>query len=217
MISMPRLYAIVDAEIASRSEWTPPDLALAYLEGGARLIQIRAPGVNSNTLLRWCGDIAEAVADTGAKLVVNNQCDVAIVTGAAGVHLGQDDLPVDAARQLLGQEAMIGLSTHNNEQIEAAIAQNVNYIAIGPIYDTDTKITGYQAVGLDAVRRAAVKAKGCPVVAIGGITLARVPDLIEAGATSVAVISDLLTGGDPKSRVRDYIAELDNCFPAEEG
>ena len=214
---LPRLYAIVDAEIASRSDWTPPGLALAYLKGGARLIQIRAPGVNSNTLLRWCGDIGEAVADAGAQLVVNNRCDVAIVAGAAGVHLGQDDLPVDAARHLLGQDAIIGLSTHNCEQVEAALVQNVNYVAIGPIYDTDTKVTGYQAVGLEAVRRTALQAKGCPVVAIGGITLGRAPSLIEAGATSVAVISDLLTGGDPEGRVRHYIAELDNSFPLAGG
>ena len=210
-----RLYAIVDAGVASRSGWTPTALAHAYLKGGARLMQLRTPGVDTTKRLRWCREIAGMAARSGAQLIVNDRCDMVIVSAVAGVHLGQDDLPVEAARRLLGPEAIIGVSTHDDQQVAVARRKAVNYIATGPVYPTQTKDTGYQAVGLEAVRRTVALAGPCPVVAIGGITLATAPDLIEAGVASVAVISDLLTGGDPERRVRRYIAELGGPCPSE--
>ena len=115
----------------------------------------------------------------------------------------------------MGPEAIIGVSTHDDQQVAVTLGKAVNYIATGPVYPTQTKETGYQAVGLEAVRRTVTLAGPCPVVAIGGITLATAPDLIEAGVASVAVISDLLTGGDPERRVRSYIAELGGPCPSE--
>ncbi|MEE2792635.1 MAG: thiamine phosphate synthase [Acidobacteriota bacterium] len=210
-----RLYAIVDAGVASRAGWTPTALAHAYLKGGARLMQLRTPGVDTTKRLRWCREIAGMAARSGAQLIVNDRCDLVIVSAVAGVHLGQDDLPVEAARRLLGPEAIIGVSTHDDQQVAVTRRKAVNYIATGPVYPTQTKETGYQAVGLEAVRRTVALAGPCPVVAIGGITLATAPDLIEAGVASVAVISDLLTGGDPERRVRRYIAELGGPCPSE--
>ncbi len=208
MSRWPRLYAIVDAGSASRAGRTPVDLARAYLDGGARLLQLRAPGVDTRTLFEWARDIVALAAPRGARVVVNDRCDVALMSGADGVHVGQDDLPAAAARELLGPAAVVGLSTHDASQLDDALAQPVSYLAVGPVRDTRTKDTGYAAVGLEAVRRAARAAGSRPVVAIGGITLEAAPAVIAAGAASVAVISDLLAGGDPAGRVRAYLDAL---------
>ena len=144
--------------------------------------------------------MARRAHTAGAQLVVNDRADIARLSGADGVHVGQDDVSVDEARQILG------LSTHTDAQIAAAARTTATYIAVGPIYGTATKDTGYTARGLDLVRMAATT--GRPVVAIGGITLARAPEVLEAGATSVAVISDLLTDGDPERRVRLFLSRL---------
>ncbi len=146
----------------------------------------------------------------GATVVVNDRADVAKITGAAGVHVGQDDLAAGDVRRLLGPSAVVGLSTHTSDQIDRGLLEPVSYIAIGPVFGTATKDTGYDAVGLARVRLAsrAAAQKTIPVVAIGGITLARAAEVIEAGAASVAVITDLLSTGDPGSRVRAYLDEL---------
>lgn len=128
--------------------------------------------------------------------------------GAAGVHVGQDDLPAAAARRQLGADAIIGLSTHSPAQIDAAVREPLSYLAVGPVFGTRTKQTGYDAVGLDLVRTAAAAAGTVPVVAIGGITLDTCVAVVDAGATSVAVIGDLLTGGDPQARVAAYLRAL---------
>jgi thiamine-phosphate pyrophosphorylase len=120
---------------------------------------------------------------------------------ADGVHVGQEDLGVDQARRVVGPSAIVGLSTHDADQIAAALGTTASYIAVGPIYGTSTKDTGYQARGLDLVRTAA--RGGRPVVAIGGITLERAADVIAAGAASVAIISDLLRD-DPAMMVRRF-------------
>lgn len=208
MRAWPRLYAVVDAGAAKRAGWAPPDLARAYLDGGARLVQLRATGVEGAVLLGWCEEIVRLAAAVGARVIVNDRSDLALMAGATGVHLGQQDLPVAAARRMLGPRAIIGLSTHDDRQVAAAVRQPVSYLAVGPVFETRTKDTGYAAVGLAAVRRTARTAGECPVVAIGGITLATAPDVIAAGAASVAVISDLLTGGDPTRRVREYVDTL---------
>ena len=207
----PRLYAIVDAGVAARAGWTPPDLARAYLDGGARLLQLRASGVDPASQLGWCREIVRLAAPRGARVIVNDRCDLALMAGADGVHLGQRDLPIEAARRLLGSTALIGISTHGDQdaqQLEAAVRQRVSYLAVGPVYDTRTKDTGHATVGLEAVRRTRRVVGTRPVVAIGGITLATAPDVIAAGAASVAVISDLLAGGDPARRVREYLDAL---------
>jgi thiamine-phosphate pyrophosphorylase len=139
---------------------------------------------------------------------VNDRVDLARLSGAAGVHVGQDDIPAAAARAQLGPAAIVGLSTHTVEQIEAALREPVTYVAVGPVFGTRTKATGYAPAGLDLVRAAVARAGGIPVVAIGGITLDRAPDVLAAGASAVAVISDLLSGGDPASRAAAYCRSL---------
>jgi thiamine-phosphate pyrophosphorylase len=141
-------------------------------------------------------------------VIVNDRVDLARLSGAGGVHVGQDDLSVAAARAQLGDAAIIGTSTHIVEQIDRAVREPLSYVAIGPVFGTKTKDTGYNAVGLEMVGAAARRVAGLPVVAIGGITLDTAPAVIEAGAASVAVISDLLTGGDPVARVRRFVDRL---------
>ena len=206
-MTLPPLYAIADHETADRHGWELPDLARAYFAGGARLLQVRAPHVASGTLLAWCDRILEDSAKWEARVIVNDRADVAVLAGAAGVHLGQTDLSASSARGILGPEALIGVSTHTRDQIDRAMT-DADYLAVGPVYATATKVTGYPAVGLQLVAEAARLAAGRPLVAVGGITLERAEAVIAAGATSVAVISDLLTGGDPERRVADYVRLL---------
>ena len=206
---LPPLYAIVDAGVAARHGWTVPNLAAAYLDGGARCLQVRAPGVGSGVLEGWCDGIVRRASGCGAAVVVNDRVDIARICGAAGVHLGQDDLPVEDARRILGAGGVIGLSTHTAGQLADAVGRPLNYVAIGPVYATGTKDTGHAPVGLSAVRRAAGMAGSMPVVAIGGITLERAPEVLAAGAAAVAVIGDLLTGARPAARVRAYVDALE--------
>jgi thiamine-phosphate pyrophosphorylase len=148
--------------------------------------------------------------EAGAILIVNDRADIARLAGADGVHIGQDDLSPAAARRVVGDTLMVGLSTHTSAQIAAAVREPVSYLAIGPVFGTATKVTGYDAIGLRAVASAAASARGAglPLVAIGGITLETAPSVIEAGASAVAVIGDLLSTGDPEARARAYLERL---------
>jgi len=207
-VSLPRLYAVLDTGVAAGRGWTVADLGQAFLDGGAQLIQLRAKHLDARALLDAADRLVRLAEPAGARIIVNDRADVAAMCGAAGVHVGQEDLAPRDARALLGDRAMIGLSTHTPEQVDAALDEPIDYIAVGPIYGTSTKDTGYAAVGLDLVRDAVKAADTRPVVAIGGITLARAPEVLAAGAASVAVISDLLETGDPTRRVAEFLARL---------
>ena len=216
-LTLPRLNAILDEEVAQTVGWSVRELARACLAGGARFLQVRAKRLSSRDYLAMCDEVVELSRAYEAIVIVNDRADIARLCGATGVHVGQEDLPATAARQVAGEAAMIGLSTHTVEQIRAGLLQPVDYIAVGPVFGTSTKATGYAAVGLDLVERAANMARAGarnfgsaarPVVAIGGITLARARSVIDAGAASVAAISDLLTTGKPESRVREYLKVL---------
>jgi thiamine-phosphate pyrophosphorylase len=144
----------------------------------------------------------------GRPVIVNDRADIARMSQASGVHVGQDDLLPRDARAIVGPHAIVGYSTHTIEQVRAACSEPVSYIAVGPVFGTRTKNTGYQAVGLDLVSAAAKAAGPIPIVAIGGITLENARSVLEAGAAAVAVISDLLTGGDPRGRIAAYVQAL---------
>jgi thiamine-phosphate pyrophosphorylase len=208
-LTLPGLYAVLDAAVAAAHDWTLDALAAALLDGGTRLLQIRAKTMPAGALLQVAERIVQAADRHGALVVVNDRPDIARLAGAAGVHVGQDDLPPDAARRVVGDSALVGWSTHTREQIAAVSTVPVSYVAVGPVFGTRTKDTGYEAVGLDLVREAA--STRLPVVAIGGITLDRVEAVIAAGASSVAVISDLFTGGDPAVRARAFVRRLEEA------
>jgi thiamine-phosphate pyrophosphorylase len=203
------LYAILDTALARRLGWAPVDLGRAFLEGGARLIQIRAKDEPSGAFLELCDALVAMASPYAAAIIVNDRADLARLAGAAGVHVGQEDLPPAKARAIVGPEAIVGVSTHSTAQLLASVAEPVNYVAVGPVFDTVTKNTGYTAVGLGLVREAAARARDLPIVAIGGISLERAPEALAAGARSVAVISDLVTGGDPATRVRAFVERLE--------
>jgi len=139
---------------------------------------------------------ARAAKQYGVQLIINDRVDIALATGADGVHLGQDDLPPEVARKLLGPQAIIGYSTHNVDQAISATKLPIDYLAIGPIFSTTTKSDTAPVLGLDGLRAARAAVGGFPLVAIGGISLNNARDVIDAGADSVAVISALLTAPD---------------------
>lgn len=200
------LYAILDTALALEHGYDPVDLARRFFDGGARLIQLRAKHAPSGRVLAWADGVCGAARACGARVIVNDRADIALMCGAAGVHVGQEDLAPAAIRAAAaGAPLEVGLSTHAPAQIAAAAAQPIDYLAIGPVFGTATKDTGYQAVGLPMVRAAAEGSAGRPVVAIGGITLARAPSVIAAGAASVAIIADLLSTGNPERRVAEYL------------
>jgi thiamine-phosphate pyrophosphorylase len=208
MVSLPPLQAIVDVDVSERAGWTPLDLARAYFDGGARFLQLRAKLLPSSEFLELAGRLVDAAMPYGAAVIVNDRVDIAALAGAAGVHLGQDDLVPADARRIIGDAAIVGYSTHTVDQIAAALRQPASYIAVGPVFGTRTKHTGYEAVGLDLVAQAARAAAGRPIVAIGGITLATAAQVLAAGASCVAVIGDLLADDDPVAHTRSYLRAL---------
>lgn len=203
-----RLYAIVDVDLADGYGWSPTDLGAAIIKGGGRLLQIRAKRSSSESFLACADSLVDLARPSNTSIIVNDRVDVAKLSGASGVHVGQDDLSVSRTRRILGNDAVIGLSTHCRSQVDLAVQESVAYIAVGPVFATRSKETGYQPVGLELVRYAARQWPQSIIVGIGGITLERAPSVIEAGANAVAVISDLLTDGDPERRTRAYLERL---------
>ena len=195
-----------------RSGWTLPALADAYLAGGARFIQIRSKHAPSGVFLEMCEDVVARARKADATVIVNDRADIARLSAADGVHVGQDDLDPASVRRILGDSAIVGVSTHSPDQVRAALRMPVDYIAVGPIFGTSTKATGYRDVGTALVSEAVAIVRTAnadtPIVAIGGITLERAPGVIAAGASSVAVISDLLSTGHPEARVREYLRAI---------
>jgi thiamine-phosphate pyrophosphorylase len=177
-------------------------LAEAILAGGATLLQLRAKDVATAELVALAREIKRRADAAGALLIVNDRADVARLVDAAGVHLGQDDLPPAAARAILGANALIGLSTHSPDQAAAAVRRGaIDYLAFGPIYPTASKRAADPAQGLGAL--AAVRARcRLPLVAIGGIDASNVAAVLAAGADAVAVIGAIAGAADPAAALR---------------
>jgi thiamine-phosphate pyrophosphorylase len=170
---------------------------------------VRAKHEASGRFLEQTAAIVDR-ASAGAQIIVNDRADIARMAGAAGVHVGQEDLSPAEVRAIVGHQAVVGRSTHTTAQLERALGEPVSYVAIGPVFSTSTKDTGYDAVGLAPVHAAAARAstRDIPVVAIGGITLDRAESVLKSGAAAVAVITDLFLTGDPEARVRAYLDRL---------
>ena len=183
-------------------------MARAFLDGGVRCIQLRGKDLPSNQFLELCDAAITMAKPYQATVIVNDRVDLALMSLASGVHVGQEDLAPARARQILGDDAVVGLSTHTVAQAETALREPITYLAVGPVFGTRTKDTGYEAVGLDLVSSAARMAGRVPVVAIGGITLANARSVIDAGAAAVAVIGDLLIDKDVRRRADAYVRAL---------
>jgi thiamine-phosphate pyrophosphorylase len=203
-LALPPLYVILDAALLPSD---PIELTIKMLDAGARLFQYRNKTSSSRELLEASQSVWFAVRQYGGRFIVNDRADIARLAGASGVHLGQDDLDVSGARMIVGAERIIGFSTHNVEQFQAAAESDADYLAVGPIFATDSKTNPDPVVGLDFIRRVR-KLTSKPLVAIGGITLERARQVMDAGADSVAVISDILKARNPSERVRQYLEIL---------
>jgi thiamine-phosphate pyrophosphorylase len=207
-MTLPRVYPILDTDALGRRGLTLAAAAEAFLQGGARILQIRHKGHWSRAVHQDAIQVAELCRRFGATLIVNDRADFARLL-SAGLHLGQDDLAPTDARGLVGAGAVVGFSSHNAAQLAAAAVEPVDYVALGPIFSTSSKQNPDPVVGLEEFRRCrALISK--PLVAIGGITAGNAPAVFEAGADSVAVIADLLpdpaTFGSLRQRMEEWQA-----------
>ncbi|HEX2268491.1 MAG TPA: thiamine phosphate synthase [Pyrinomonadaceae bacterium] len=204
---LPLVYPITDTTISGLSH---ADQVALLGDAGATFVQLREKHLPAVDFYNEAKTALSIAAEKGVTVIVNDRVDIALALNARGVHLGQDDLPPEAARKLLGNEAIIGYSTHNLDQAIAAANLPVDYVAIGPIFETGTKSNPDPVVGLDGLRavRAAIGDKS--LVAIGGITATNAREVIEAGANSVALISSLLSGGSAgiSDRYRTFVKLL---------
>ena len=194
----PRLYAIIDAA------FFPDTVALLVFSGelhaaGVTLFQYRNKSGNARQMLSHARELRRRLA--GARLIMNDRADLCLAANFDGVHVGQEDLSVDGARRVLGDKLWVGVSTHIPEQVRAAAATSGDYVAVGPVFPTSTKANPDPVIGLEGVRQAR-SLTGKPLVAIGGITRQNCRSVLEAGADSVAVISDLLDA--PANQQRNF-------------
>lgn len=197
----PPLYAIIDPTLLTVSELA---LAESLAGSGVELIQYRDKTASSRRYFEVSRQLANVLGPKGLRLIVNDRPDVALLAGAGGVHVGQEDLAVEDARALCGLDLWVGVSTHNLEQLAAADRTSADYVAFGPIFQTSTKKNPDPVVGTELLRKARALTKK-PLVAIGGITLERAAEVYRAGADSLAVIRDLICAPDPAVRARQYL------------
>jgi thiamine-phosphate pyrophosphorylase len=203
----PSIYPIIDSTV-------PEDRVIPFAEhlagAGVQLIQLRLKSASAAALCAQARALLACLEPRDVRLIVNDRPDIAAIIGAGGVHVGQDDLPVEAARQICGPARWVGVSTHNLAQLREADLTSADYIAVGPIFPTASKGNPDPVVGVEFVR-AARQLTRKPLVAIGGITAETAEQVYRAGADSLAVISDLTKAKDPAARVRAYAAAFDRA------
>ena len=202
-LQLPRLYPIIDSSLPAERGLTPGAMARALVQAGAGIVQFRHKTAYTRDAFSQAEEIGRILRDANTLYVINDRADIAMMVGAGGVHVGQDDLPAADVRQLVGPSLLVGFSTHNEQQLREGDTQPVDYLAIGPIFGTTSKDNPDPTVGLDELARLrSLTSK--PLVAIGGITRANARQVLEAGADSVAVISDLLAD-DITARLAEWM------------
>jgi thiamine-phosphate pyrophosphorylase len=189
-INLPKIYPLTDPQLSGLSH---AEQVKCLIAGGARLIQLRDKNSSPRDFYHQAAAALRLAIESGVGLIINDRVDIALALKADGVHLGQNDLPVESARRLLGEAAIVGLSTHNLEQAENASTLPIDYVAFGPVFGTQTKLNPDPAVGLNLLERVRSVVGDLPLVAIGGINSTNVKEVLEAGADTVAVISCLLS------------------------
>ncbi len=200
------LYLISDRKLLPEGTNLPEIIEQALI-GGVRALQLREKDLPSDELYRLALELKSLADRHGAKLLINDRIDIAMAVGAGGVHLGEHSLPTDTARRILGQQAIIGRSTHRVEDIVQAAAQGADFVTFSPIYFTPSKAPYGQPQGLEPLR-AACSASRLPVLALGGIRQDRIREVRSAGAAGVALISAILTAIDPASTARSLLKEM---------
>lgn len=185
-----RLYPITDRRLSGLSH---AEQVSRLSDGGATLVQLREKILSPVEFFREAAEALCVARERGLKIIINDRVDIALALKANGVHLGQDDLPPEAARRLLGPGVILGFSTHNLDQARLAVKMPIDYLAIGPIFQTSSKHASESPVGLDGLRQVRQAVGKIPLVAIGGITSETSQDVLKAGADAIAVISDIWT------------------------
>ncbi len=201
---LPKIYPITDARLTLLSHTKQ---IKKLIESGAEFIQLREKSAATDSFYEDALNAVKVAHASGAKLIINDRVDIALATGADGVHLGQNDLPPEEARRVLGDEAIIGFSTHNLDQVIQATKLPIDYIAIGPVFETSTKNDTDPAVGLEGITRIREVIQELPLVAIGGINFNNFCDVLAAGADSVAIISGILT---PPEKIGQTFRKFDS-------
>lgn len=203
-----RVYPITDVKLSGLSH---SEQVQRLTDGGAKLIQLREKHASPREFYNEAEKALRLAAKLGARIIINDRVDIALALKADGVHLGQNDLPPEAARRLLGSQSIIGFSTHTIEQAREAARMPVDYLAFGPIFGTSSKSDAHARVGLEELRRVRAAIGQTPLVAIGGIDAANASQVQEAGADAVAVISAVLSfGQEISSQTRTLLSLLDN-------
>jgi thiamine-phosphate diphosphorylase len=200
--TLPLIYPITDKKLAHRTRHL--SILKELVRGGAELVQIRDTSTPLRELSRDLMACAEFASKKSVTLIINDRCDLVLSSGAAGVHLGQKDLPPEAARAILGRKKIIGFSAHSIDQVRKSLHLPIQYIGLGPIYPTLTKKDAAPVVGLRCLS-AACSISAIPVVAIGGIGLDQVREVLNAGAASVAVISALMGAKDLARQMNRFL------------
>lgn len=201
-----KVYVITDRALSKgRSN---EDIIHKAILGGADVVQLRDKGASSVDLYREAVLLRELTKRMDVPLIINDRVDVALAVDADGVHLGQDDLPLNVARHMLGQDKKIGASTHSLEQAQRAAREKPDYLSVGPIFPTTTKDAG-QPVGVSLIRKIK-ESIDVPIVAIGGIRLDNVHEVVQAGTDAVAVISAVVNADDVEGAVRDLKSRIDS-------
>lgn len=209
---LPKLYVILDAALLASSEI---EIARRLAEAGVRLIQYRNKTAAAREFFQRSLEIADLLRPFGVRFIVNDRPDVACLASADGVHVGQEDLDAEQTRRVIGKGKLVGVSTHNLAQFQSAISTSADYVAVGPVFATSTKANPDPIVGVELLRQVRPLTDKA-IVAIGGITLERAAGVIEAGADSVAVSSDILRAADPGSRARQFLDLLEPASHAAE-
>ena len=205
MISLPRIYPILDTESLAARGVPLVVAAAAFLDGGAGILQLRHKQHWSRAIFADAREIARLCREAGAQFIINDRADFAMLLDA-GLHAGQDDLAPCDTRKLLGPDAVIGCSSHNAGQLCAAAAEPVDYVALGPVFATSSKRNSDPVVGVEQIARCRALIEK-PLVAIGGITLDNAPAVFQAGADSVAVIGGLLPAGATAQSLRERMEQ----------
>jgi thiamine-phosphate pyrophosphorylase len=190
-LSHARLYLVIDAAAAGR-------IVPAALEGGVDIVQLREKSAPDAAVIEAGKRLRAACDEHGALLIVNDRPDLVLACGADGVHVGQDDIALDEARRLVGDDLIVGVSTHSPAQVDVALDSTADYLGVGPVYSTPTK-PGREPVGLELVRYAAAHASAKPWFAIGGIDQGNVRAVADAGATRIAVVRAIRDAADPRA------------------
>lgn len=192
-MKIPEIYPITDTRLSGISH---AEQVKRLITGGAKFIQLRDKFATPQEFYESANEALKIARENNVKIIINDRADIAFALKADGVHLGQDDLPPDKARKLLGETVIIGFSTHNLEQVEIACKFPIDYIAIGPVFGTKTKANPDATTGIEMIKRVREIIGEIPLVAIGGITLENYREVLDAGADSVAIISDLISDSE---------------------